>query len=116
VSPSPNGATCVIWVISKAAHFYQIFLACRSMSQGASAYHKLMQMHHAQGVLLPGHILARRLMTCNCRRWLSFHHVWYSVDQPSGSEPQVHPKNVEGAKPRLYLLNVRLLCIAASSL
>ena len=45
--------------------------------------------------------------TCPMRRWLSFHHVWYSVDLPSGADPPKHPKNVEGKRPRLYLLNVR---------
>lgn len=44
-------------------------------------------------------------------RWLSFHHVWYSVDLPSGTDPPKHPKNVEGKKPRLYLLNVRALAL-----
>jgi hypothetical protein len=39
-------------------------------------------------------------------RWLSFHHVWYSVDLPNGMDPPKHPKNEEGKKPRLYLLNV----------
>lgn len=48
-------------------------------------------------------------MHTSMHRWLSFHHVWYSVDLPSGTDAPVdHPKNAEsGQKPRLYLLNVR---------
>jgi hypothetical protein len=33
------------------------------------------------------------------------------VDLPSGADPPKHPKNVEGKKPRLYLLNVRALAL-----
>jgi len=40
--------------------------------------------------------------------WLSFHHVWYSVDLPPGRDPTPGPRTVEGEKesePRLYLLS-----------
>lgn len=46
---------------------------------------------------------------CRRRRWLSFHHVWYSVDLPPGRDPTPGPRTVEGEKesePRLYLLSV----------
>ena len=38
-------------------------------------------------------------------RWITFQHVWYSVDLPSGMEPPPNPKeDAPGGKPRLYLL------------
>ncbi len=42
-------------------------------------------------------------------RWLSFHHVWYSVDLPSGhSVAQSSQREGATGKPQLYLLNVSL--------
>ena len=59
----------------------------------------------SRGPLEPRHRCPRLL-----RSWLSFHHVWYSVDLPQGQEPTPGPKTAEGekeAEPRLYLLSVR---------
>ncbi len=46
---------------------------------------------------------------CLLRSWLSFYHVWYSVDLPQGQDPTPGPKTAEGekeAEPRLFLLSV----------